>query len=108
MSNCPICNNPIKTGLKTCGNKECIIKLRKKTCIQRYGVEVPSQNPIFIEKSKQTCLRRHGVDNIFQNKEYIKKCVEKKYEVSNPNYIKVGKERKNFLRKIWSSTLAFK
>lgn len=117
MSNCPICNKPTKTGLKTCSNKDCIRELKKRTCIERYGETAPAKNPAIVEKSRQTCLKKYGVDNIFrkkdyirsctkeklgvenifQNKEYIRKCVERKYGVSNPNYIKVGKEIEEIL-----------
>lgn len=117
MKTCPICGKPIKEGLKTCGSKECIVDLRKRTCLVKYGVPVPAQNPTIIEKSRQTCLDRYGVDNIFrkkeyikectfkklgvnnifEKKEYIKECVEKKYGVSNPTYIKAGKEVEEIL-----------
>ena len=117
MESCPICGKPVKEKLKTCGSKECVVALRKRTCLDKYGVPVPAQNPAIIEKSRQTCLERYGVDNIFrkkeyirectfkklgvnnifEKKEYIKECIEKKYGVSNSTYIKVGKEVEEIL-----------
>ena len=35
----------------------------KKTCLEKYGAEHPSQAPVIQEKIKQTCLEKYGVVN---------------------------------------------
>ena len=75
--------NLIKTG-GYC--KKCSEKIRKEkskqTCLEKYGVENPFQNPIIKEKIKQYNLTKYGVENPSQSQE-IK---EKKIQTSLKNY----------------------
>lgn len=85
---CAICGNPTsfisitKGYTKHCSNPSCaqldpeIDKKKKKTCLERYGVENNFQRPEVIAKAqsteskkkrqisyKKTCIERYGVDN---------------------------------------------
>lgn len=42
------------------------VEKRKKTTIERFGVENPSQSEIVKERKRETFLRNYGVDNIFK------------------------------------------
>ena len=41
----------------------------KATCLERLGVENPSQSNLIKEQKKATCLANHGVENPFQSGE---------------------------------------
>lgn len=81
---CPICGNLCKYcgGINTvysstCGNKECINKLRQKhvneTFIKKYG-KIGFVNK---EKSKQTKLKRYGNENFTNIEKRKQTCLEK-------------------------------
>ena len=63
-------------------SKDSILKKRKQTNLDRYGVENLMLLNSVKEKIKQTCLQKYGVENQFQNeqiKDKIKKTNLKKY-----------------------------
>ena len=43
---------------------------RKRTCMERYGIENPFQSEEFKEKMRQTWFKKYGVKNPAQSKEY--------------------------------------
>jgi len=84
---------------KTCGKKECFISSRKKTCVEKYGVDNPKKSKEIIEREKEnilkkwdgkhylfdesirnkyknTMLDRYGVEWAQQNEEISKKSKE--------------------------------
>jgi G:T-mismatch repair DNA endonuclease (very short patch repair protein)/glutathione peroxidase-family protein len=76
-------------------NKEKIEKF-KKTCMEKYGVENPSQNKIVQEKKKQTCLKNYGVEYPYLSKIILKKIKKgflDKYGVENPYQAEEVKEK---------------
>ena len=103
---CPICNKPLKfigfsngyqqyCSYKCANNKE-VIKKRKQTCLEKYGVENPNQFNEFKEKSKQTCLEKYGVENPFSSekiKEQIKQTCLEKYGVEYSGQIESSREK---------------
>ena len=70
------------TNLKKYGNivavSDDIIAKRKRTCIEKFGVPVPSQSEVVKEKYKQTCLEKYGVYNYRKCEECINKIYESK------------------------------
>lgn len=48
--------------------KNCVEK-RKKTCIEKYGVDHPQKSEEVQNKTKQTCLERYGHEYSFQSEE---------------------------------------
>jgi hypothetical protein len=117
MENC-ICGNPKKpvkncknVFTKTCGNKDCVLKLRQSTNLVKYGhisnlhgeigknqvlktlkekygenIENVSQISDIKQKKVQTCRNNFGVDYPMQSLEVINKSKEtiiKKYGVDN-------------------------
>lgn len=71
---------------------------RKKTFLERYGVETPSQLPEFIEKRKLTCLEKYGVENPTQ-------CNEVKEKASKKWNSKSDLEKQNRTKKIKATCL---
>ena len=69
-------------------NREIYAKARK-TCIERYGVEFASQNEDIKQKQYKTCYERYG-DPFYNNQEKSKQTCIEKYGVSNPMLL--GKE----------------
>ena len=134
---CPICGGKLKyVGSKGyLGNytqfyiPHCSIKCSKKdketirkykeTCLEKYGVENPSQakevkdkkkdttllhygveNPLqseeIKEKRKKTCTDKYGTDNVFKSNLFKQKSVTtwlKKYGVENPSQAKEVKDK---------------
>lgn len=59
-----------KNGYRTsCGDKECYVKNRRKTCIEKYGVDNPQKVKDFNDKSKATIQERHNNPIIDKPKE---------------------------------------
>lgn len=91
---CPICGNPVNY-CKISNNriiwtqfcsKKCSyigkVEIRKKTNLEKYGVENPAQNKEIKEKIKKTNLKKYGVSCVFKNekiKERIKETNITKY-----------------------------
>ena len=50
-------------------NKDAIIEKRKKTCLEKYGVENPQQNSAVREKLKKTVEERYGASCVFKAEE---------------------------------------
>ena len=75
-------------SIKCSSNSIATINKRKKTCLEKYGVEYASQSKKFRNNFKQTCLEKYGVENPFQSKDvqnkYKQTCLEK-YGVENYN-----------------------
>ena len=68
----------------------------KKTCLEKYGVENPRQSTEIKDKYKKTCLEKYGVENPQQTKEIREKtCATmiKKYGVENPQQSKEIREK---------------
>jgi hypothetical protein len=66
-------NLTISNGFcKKCTSINCKNKA-KQTCLNKYGVDHPSQNKEVMEKFKQTCLDKYGVEHPSQNKEVREK-----------------------------------
>jgi len=62
-------------------------KLRKQSCLEKYGVEHPQQNKEVQHKTKQTNLEKYGHENIAQGilKEKVTQSMIKQYGVKYPN-----------------------
>jgi len=61
-------------------------KKAKKTCLEKYGYEYPTQNDNVKNKVKKTNLERRGVEHVFQDKKTkikIEKSCLKKYGVKH-------------------------
>lgn len=77
---CPVCgkeyvhnSTKISHGCsRSCSAKASMDK-KRKTNLERYGVENPRQAESIKEKSKQTCLRKYGVENPMSNPDIAKK-----------------------------------
>jgi hypothetical protein len=62
--------------------------IRRKSCMEKYGVENSAQSKCVQEKYKKTCLEKYGVEHCFQSekvKNKIKETMIKRYGVENPN-----------------------
>jgi len=70
-----------------------VVERRKQTCLNKYGVENPSQAESIKEKKRQTTLSNYGVENPMQSQE-VKQKLEKtmldKYGVRNIFELKHG------------------
>lgn len=77
--------NEFKEIIKNCWTdelKEQADQNRRKTMMDRYGVEYASQNDLIREKQKQTTLERYGASNILQS-EYVKQIIKDKHGVDH-------------------------
>jgi hypothetical protein len=65
-------------------NKNEIVKKRKKlTCIEKYGVDNPQKSDIIKNKSKITCIKKYG-NSSYVNSQEFKSKMNEKYGVDNP------------------------
>lgn len=77
---CPVCGKDIPwTEYDRCCSKECTTKMRKATCLEKYGVEYAQRATEVKEKSAQTCLSHYGVTAPAQNKQ-IKERQNQSYD----------------------------
>ncbi len=82
-------------GFYSCSQK-CSIEKKKKTFLENYGVENPSQSNIIKDKKKKTFLERYGVENIMfleETKDKIKKTNLEKYGVENIIFLEETKDK---------------
>jgi len=80
---------------KCSSNSKEVKEKKKETCIEKYGVENPSQSEEIKEKIKETCLEKYGTENPSQNegvKEKIKQTMLEKYGVEHPSQTQEFKE----------------
>ena len=101
---CNICGNKLKfdNGFKKfCSNRCAQLsneskEKRKKTCLERYGVDNYSKTSEYKQRIKSTCLERYGVEYSWQSKECKEKiketCLER-YGVDSPQKSKSIKEK---------------
>lgn len=97
--NLPLCSYCQEQQVKTINNRYCSRKCsskatakdnalkRKKTCMERYGVEHHWLDKNIIDKKKNTFLQKYGAENPLSSKavrEKIKKTNIEKYGVENP------------------------
>ena len=86
---CPICGKEVtfqssNDGYrKYCSNKcagadKEVKEKRKKTCLEKYGVEFAAQSEQTLEAYKKTCLERYGTEH-FSNREKFKATMMKRY-----------------------------
>jgi len=78
--------------------KEEIVRRRKETNLKRRGVDVPSKDPIVIEKMRQTFIRNYGVDHPLKlnrikekSKDTYKERTGFEYSFQNPEVREKGK-----------------
>lgn len=67
----------------------------KKTCLEKYGVENPSQAKDIKKKKEQTFLNHYGVSNIWKLQDYNKKCAELHPETHKDHMKKLYEGRNN-------------
>lgn len=73
-----------------------IHRKKTKTCIEKYGVEHPSQSEDIKNRKKVTCLEKYGVDNISKSERIKKKKIKtsfERYNVSHPMLVSSVKEK---------------
>ena len=63
-----------KYGVENPSQLESIKKKKCKTSMKNYGVEYPSKLNSMKNKSKQTCMKKYGVDSYSKTKEFNEKC----------------------------------
>ena len=95
---CPVCGNKLKfysfkKGYQTFCSTKCLANSEyrhnkfRQTCLEKYGVENPSQSQEIRNKVKQTNLEKYGVEYPAQSQEFQNKmkqtCLEK-YGVEYP------------------------
>lgn len=62
------------------GHSMTTLEMRKKTNLERYGVEYPMQSKEILAKRKKTYLERYGVEHPLQSKEIFAKVEKTKLE----------------------------
>lgn len=80
-------------NIKEATSTEKVKKNRKLTCIEKYGVENPSQAREVKDKKAETFLKNYGVDNIFKSENFIK-------ELESIMLKKYGKKRITNIEKL--------
>lgn len=91
--------------IKTCGDKECILKLREINMLDKYGVKHALQSNEIIKKMKNKLIKKYGVDNISKLEEIKNKKIEtclKNNGVEHPMQSKIIlKKSKNTVFKLY-------
>jgi hypothetical protein len=110
---CEVCGAPTKFQSITVGyiglcSQECKHKSQKvkdkmkKTCIETYGCENPSQSELVKDKKKKSSQARYGCDYVFQAPEVIEKIqrvINEKYGGSHMKNAEVIEKQKETCRK---------
>ena len=83
-------------GKEGLSNEE-ITNKRRKTCLEKYGVDNPSKSKIVKDKRRNTCLDKYSVDSVTmatEIKNKIKQSIKSKYNVDNVSQMSEVKEKK--------------
>lgn len=81
---------------KCAGSSKDVLKLRQKTCLEKYGVDNPAKAEPVKERLKQTNLKRYGVEHASASKQIrarIKATFIEKYGVDNPTKSDIVKRK---------------
>lgn len=91
FSKCEICGKEIEQknllNIKKACSKECRLKVRGKTNLEKFGVENPFSSGEIKEKIKQTNIKKYGAEHRLKNKSEVEKQKQSnilKYGVENP------------------------
>lgn len=96
---CPFCGKTRVKGniiRKTCGSRECNSKQHKKTFLEIYGVENPSQAESIKKKKAETSLKNYGVEHPLQSKLLLDRMHEnnlKKWGTKYPAQLEEVKQK---------------
>ena len=75
---CPICGSLVrikyKSDLLKCCSKKCIVELRKRTSIERFGVDNAAKSEEIKAKQAATCQERYGVSTPFLMQDFQQKA----------------------------------
>lgn len=104
---CPICGKPVEVKhfsdkSRTCST-ECMLKLKDKTCLHRYGTTDAANSTLAKEKRRQTNLKKYGVENPFQSEAIKAKSKETLKEKYGVEYISQSADIKQKVTKTWNS-----
>ena len=67
---CLECGKPMPwTEYDRCCSAQCTDKKRRKTCLEKFGNEIPNRTEIVLSKCRATCRKNYGVDYPAQSKE---------------------------------------
>lgn len=104
---CPICGKPVEVKHfsdkpRTCST-ECMLKLKGKTCLHRYGTTDAANSTLAKEKRRQTNLKKYGVENPFQSEAIKAKSKETLKEKYGVEYISQSADIKQKVTKAWNS-----
>lgn len=97
---CPICNNTFSvtynSDVKATCSRACSVVLRKRTTLEKYGVEVASQSEHVKQKAIATNMERYGTPSHLSNKavrEQIRLTTLEKYGTDNVSKSSKVKEK---------------
>lgn len=62
-------------------SNEQIQKMKKRNCLNKYGVDSTNKLKSVKEKVKQICLKKYGVESIFKDINKVKNAVKRKYGI---------------------------
>lgn len=102
---CPYCGKPkiwVRDHFgKTCGDKECIIKSRVETSLERYGVEQPMLCDSVKKKFKTTIKERYGIDGFYVETNVFKEKSKetKKDKYGDETYVNIEKQKETNLKR---------
>ena len=86
---------------KTCGSKSCIGKSRKKSCVDKYGVDNPMKSEKVIKKQKENILKKWGGDHFMKNDMVRNKFKETMLENWGVEWAQQSREIKEKSNKTW-------
>lgn len=96
---CPICGKTVEVKghkkSKCCSNK-CTQELKRRTCMEKYGVPVSSQAQVVKDKAENTFMERYGTKTASQNEDIKKKVKQQwleKYGTDSPMRLESVKQK---------------
>ena len=87
---------------KTCGKKECFVKSRKETCIEKFGVDNPKKSKEILEKEKENILEKWGGKHYMQDENVREKFTKTMKENWGVEWAQQNDEIKEKSSKTWN------
>jgi hypothetical protein len=87
---------------KTCGKKECFVKSRKETCIEKFGVDNPKKSKEILEKEKENILEKWGGKHYMKDENVREKFTKTMKENWGVEWAQQNDEIKEKSSKTWN------
>lgn len=95
-----------KNGYRpTCGDKKCVLKKRKETCLKKYGVDNPKKSKSVIEKEKENIRTKWGLEHYMFSDSVRERFKSKMLERYGVEWAQQSQDIRHKSKKTWTDNI---